>query len=223
MAFTWLKCEGEDFRTRLGKRILLLGCPGSGKTTLGRQLSPILNLRLVRLDDHYWKSDGTYHQDKEWTQVQRSLCLEESWIIEGNYWSVMEAFELRIKRATTIIFLSTATQICVWRVLKRGVASLFSDHARSAIFRQERFCPSEFKPQFLRRVLAFNRQERALELACLERLGAQVLELKNDQAIGTLLLLVSGRRAALGSLKGREPRAKRSSLVDYFRIRHPEY
>jgi hypothetical protein len=180
---TWLKCEADHVRTHLGKRILLLGCPGSGKTTLGKQLGPILNIQLFQLDDYYWKEDGTCSEEDEWLEVQCSFVMRESWIIEGNY---LSAFEMRIKRADSVILLAPTTRVCLWRVLKRGVTSLYSRGSSSTAFRTARSYLFDLKPGFLFRILDFNRGERKFQLECLGRLGAKVMELKSNEAIADL-------------------------------------
>jgi adenylate kinase family enzyme len=179
----WLKCDADNLRTHLGKRILLLGCPGSGKTTLGKQLSPILNIQLFQLDDYYWKEDGTCPEEDEWFETLCSFLMRESWIIEGNY---LSAFEMRIKRADSVIVLAPTTRVCLWRVLKRGVTSLFSRDTSATPFRTARSYLFDLNHELLFRILDFNRVERKLQFECLGRLGAKVMELKSNEAIDDL-------------------------------------
>jgi adenylate kinase family enzyme len=120
----WLRCDADHLRLHLGKRILLLGCPGSGKTTLAKLLGPILNIQLFHLDDYYWKEDGTCPEEDKWLETLCSFAMRESWIIEGNH---LSAFEMRIKRADSVILLAPTTRVCLWRVLKRGVQVYFQE------------------------------------------------------------------------------------------------
>src|SRR5260221_13815969 len=112
---TWLECDADHFRIHLGKRILLLGCPGSGKTTLAKQLGPILNIQLFHLDNYYWKEDGICPEEDEWLETLCSFVMQESWIIEGNYFS---ACEMRFKRAVWEFFLAPVPRVCFCRALK---------------------------------------------------------------------------------------------------------
>jgi adenylate kinase family enzyme len=160
----------------------LLGCPGSGKTTLGKQLGPILSIQLFQLDDYYWREDGTCRGEDEWLEALSSFVMRESWIIEGNH---LSGFEMRIKRADSVILLAPTTGVCLWRV-KRGVTSFFSRDTSAAAYRTARSYLFELHPEFLLRVVNFNRVERKLQFERLGQLGAKVIELKSNEAIHEL-------------------------------------
>jgi hypothetical protein len=180
---TWLKRDADFLRIHLGKRILLLGCPGSGKTTFAKQLGPILNIQPFHLDDYGWKDDGTCPEENEWLETVRSFVTRESWIIEGN---CLSAIEMRIKRADSVILLAPTTRVCLWRILKRGVTSFFSRDTSLTPFRTARSYLFDLKPEFVFRILNFSRIERKFQLECLDRLGAKVMELEGNEAIGEL-------------------------------------
>ena len=50
------------------KRIMVIGCPGSGKSTFSRALNKKTGLPLYYLDMLYWQEDGTI--------IDRSVFLE---------------------------------------------------------------------------------------------------------------------------------------------------
>lgn len=41
------------------KRIIVIGCPGSGKSVFSIKLSNILQIPVIHLDNLYWNSDKT--------------------------------------------------------------------------------------------------------------------------------------------------------------------
>lgn len=99
------------------KRVVIIGCPGAGKSTFSRQLAQATNLPLVHLDFYYHDDRFDYQHDKhEWRKLVALLADKERWIIEGNYKST---FELRFPRADTIIYFDYPRYISVWRTLKR--------------------------------------------------------------------------------------------------------
>src|SRR3954454_21024360 len=67
------------------ERILVMGSPGSGKSTFARRLSQITDIPVVSLDALYWKpgwkpSDATEFE----ARVAEAIRLPR-WIIDGDY------------------------------------------------------------------------------------------------------------------------------------------
>ena len=98
------------------KKIIVIGCPGSGKSTFARELHGKTDIPLIHLDMLYWNADRT--------TVERSVFLErlsrvlecDSWIIDGNYASTME---LRLSACDTVFLLDYPTEICLGGVRER--------------------------------------------------------------------------------------------------------
>ena len=84
--------------------ILICGLPGSGKTTLAKQLAP--NVPAVRLSPDEWKHDlGIDYYDEQrrvqledrlWRLAQELLTLGQSVILENGFWTREERDELRL-------------------------------------------------------------------------------------------------------------------------------
>src|SRR5438477_10447076 len=110
------------------KRILVIGCPGSGKTTFSIQLQKILKLNLIHLDIHYWKPRWTEPSNKEWYSIVENLISGETWIIDGNYNNTMR---LRFERADTVIFLDVHQRIYTWRIIKRRLSAFIKTKIRN--------------------------------------------------------------------------------------------
>jgi len=97
-------------------RVLVMGCSGSGKSTVARELSKITGLPAVHLDQHYWRPDRTEPDKALWSAEIASLVAQPRWIMDGNYSSTLAD---RLSRADTVVFLDMPTALCLWRVLCR--------------------------------------------------------------------------------------------------------
>lgn len=102
----------------VGRRVVVTGLAGSGKSTFSRALSARTGLPVVHLDVHFWQSGWVEPSETEWREKQRALTLDEDWILDGNY---HETLDLRLQRADTAILLDTRWWVCVWRAIVRGV------------------------------------------------------------------------------------------------------
>lgn len=83
------------------KKIIIIGCPGSGKSTFARKLSDITNIPLYHLDMIWHKPDKTTLTKEEFDEQLRDLLQKSEWIIDGNY---QRTLEVRIKECDTIFF-----------------------------------------------------------------------------------------------------------------------
>jgi len=98
------------------KRIMIIGCCGSGKSTIARKLQKIIDLPLYHLDQYYWKPNWTETPKEEWEPIVKDLASKEKWIIDGNYGGTMD---LRFERADVIVYMDIPTIKCLVRVIGR--------------------------------------------------------------------------------------------------------
>ena len=98
------------------KRILIIGCPGSGKSYLAKKLGALLNLPVIHMDNLYWKKDKTSITTKELENKLKPYLETDSWIIDGNY---HETLKSRLKYATDVFFLDVSREACVRGMLER--------------------------------------------------------------------------------------------------------
>lgn len=100
------------------KRVLIIGCSGSGKSTMARKLHHLTGLPIIHLDKEYWKPNWIETTPTEWEQIIRRLVHRPTWIMDGNFAGTLN---LRIPAADTIIFLDYPTLICIYRTIKRMI------------------------------------------------------------------------------------------------------
>ena len=98
------------------KRIMIIGCPGSGKSTFARSLTEKTGLPLHYLDMMYWNPDRTTKPKEEFRAALRETVALPEWIIDGNYGSTLE---LRMEACDTVIFLDYPVEVCIAGVEER--------------------------------------------------------------------------------------------------------
>ena len=98
------------------KKIIVIGCPGSGKSTFSRALNEKTGIPLFHLDMMYWNADKTTVEKSVFLERLTEVLSRDEWIIDGNYSSTME---LRLAACDTVIFLDYPPEICLDGVSKR--------------------------------------------------------------------------------------------------------
>src|SRR5215213_5064007 len=101
-----------DAAFAIGRRVLVTGLAGAGKSTFSRSLSARTGLPLVHLDLHFWKPRWVAPSEDEWREKQRCVLAGDAWIADGNY---HETLDLRLERADTIVVLDTPWWSCSGR------------------------------------------------------------------------------------------------------------
>ena len=97
-------------------KVIVIGCPGSGKSTFSKALHKLTGIPLFHLDMLYWNEDKTT-VDRSVFLERLDLVLQQSqWIIDGNYASTMEQ---RMAACDTVIFLDYPTEDCLKGVRDR--------------------------------------------------------------------------------------------------------
>ena len=98
------------------KRIMVIGCSGSGKSTFSRALSEITDLPLIHLDAAFWKENWTHLSREEFDVWLKSEVEKNKWIIDGNY---DRTLEMRLKYADMVIDFRISRYQCLAGVVKR--------------------------------------------------------------------------------------------------------
>ncbi len=98
------------------KRVIVIGCPGSGKSTFSRDLHRITRIPLYHLDMLYWNSDRTTVEKAVFRGRLSQVLEKPEWIIDGNYGSTME---MRLKKCDTVFFLDYPLEVCLDGIMSR--------------------------------------------------------------------------------------------------------
>ena len=98
------------------KRIIVIGCPGSGKSTFSKALHDKTGLPLYHLDSMYWNADKTTVEKAVFIERLSLALAGDAWIVDGNYASTME---MRMQRCDTVVFLDYPLDVCLDGITQR--------------------------------------------------------------------------------------------------------
>lgn len=98
------------------KKISIIGCPGSGKSTLSVQLAKILNLEAIHLDKIYWKPYWVNISKEEFDEKHDEILKKESFILDGNY---NRTISKRLEKCDLVIYLDYDSQVCIDSYIQR--------------------------------------------------------------------------------------------------------
>ncbi|MBX3119062.1 MAG: hypothetical protein KF784_08355 [Fimbriimonadaceae bacterium] len=98
------------------QRIVILGCGGSGKTTFSRLLGERIDAPVICLDA-IWQPGWSHENVPAFRTLMEEAHAREKWISDGNF--AAATFDIRLPRATIIVWLELPKLVCYWRAIKR--------------------------------------------------------------------------------------------------------
>ena len=139
------------------KKIIVIGCPGSGKSTFSKALHKITGIPLFHLDMMFWNKDKTTVEKSVFLDRLSAAMENSEWIIDGNYSSTME---LRMNNCDTVIFLDYPLEVCLNGIMER------KGKARSDMPWTE---PDEYDQEFVEFIKNYNTQNRPKVMELLDK------------------------------------------------------
>ena len=99
-------------------RISVVGGPGTGKTTLGRELGRRLGLPTIELDELHWGAGWQEVPTEVFRDRVRAATAGDRWVCDGNYTIVRD---IVLPRADTLVWLDLPFGVGVGRTIRRTV------------------------------------------------------------------------------------------------------
>lgn len=119
---------------------MIIGQPGSGKSTFARALARITFLPVFHIDHIHWKAGWVERSGPEKDALCAKVHARSHWIFEGGRSSTWPA---RLERADMLIWLDLPVGVRLWRVVVRTVRH----YGRSRPDLPDG-CPEQFDPAF---------------------------------------------------------------------------
>jgi adenylate kinase family enzyme len=159
------------------QRVLVIGPPGSGKSTFSARLAAKLGVPVHYLDRHHWLPGWKYRDTASAREIVGALADTPEWVMDGNF---AETFDLRMPRADTLVWLDYPRVTCIRRILARTI----TDYRKAKPDLPEG-CPEGFDFGVLRFAWRFPVDGRPRIFADIERFGShlRVSRLRSDRDV----------------------------------------
>ncbi len=126
------------------KKVVIIGCPGAGKSTFARKLAAKTGLPLYYLDMIWHKADRTVVGRDVFDRQLDNLVKKDEWIIDGNY---ARTLPVRLAYCDTVFFFDLPLEVCI-----EGVKSRLGKERVDMPW-----VDNELDPEFLQWILDFPR------------------------------------------------------------------
>ena len=98
------------------QKIIVLGCPGAGKTTFAQKLRDKSGLPLFHLDAIWHKADRTHISREDFDARLGELLALDAWIVDGNY---SRTLERRLAACDTVFLFDLPCEACLSGAMAR--------------------------------------------------------------------------------------------------------
>ena len=97
-------------------KVIVIGCPGSGKTTFSEKLNKCTGIPLYYLDAIWHRPDKTHIPREEFDERITEIFSSSHWTIDGNY---KRTIEMRLKECDTVFLFDLPVEICLQGATER--------------------------------------------------------------------------------------------------------
>ena len=98
------------------KRVIVIGCPGAGKSTFARQLEAHTGLPLYYLDMIWHRADRATISREEFDRQLNDIMSGDCWILDGNY---IRTLHERLLACDTVFFFDLPLEVCLDGAISR--------------------------------------------------------------------------------------------------------
>ncbi len=140
---------------------MVIGCPGSGKSTFARELAAATELPVVHIDRLYWQPGWVSVSAEELDARLASEVAKDRWIIDGNY---SRTIPMRLARCDAVVWLDLPRRQCLYGAIKRVLLSYGKTREDMG-----EGCPERLDLEFLKYIWNFGRRQRGRIEAMLEQ------------------------------------------------------